>query len=119
MNRNPLIPFALIGAFGLGLMFLLSFVGLGNMDEVAEDGGEAPQEDTASATPEEIYQQTCISCHGADFGGGVGPKLIGVGDKYSSEEIQDIIKNGKGIMQGGMVPNEKLEEMATWLMELQ
>lgn len=118
MNRNPLIPFALIGILGLGLMFVLSFVGLNNMDEVAHGGEETPQTDTAAASPEEIYQQQCLACHGADFNGGVGPKLLGVGDRLSSEEIQDILKNGKGIMQGGLVPNEKLEEMAAWLMEL-
>lgn len=118
MNRNPLIPFALIGILGLGLMFTLSFVGLNNMDEVANGEEETPQTETAAASPEEIYQQQCLACHGADFNGGAGPKLLGVGDRLSSEEIQDILKNGKGIMQGGLVPNDKLDEFTAWLMEV-
>ncbi|MCA1031778.1 cytochrome c [Bacillus timonensis] len=118
MNRNPLIPFGLIMVFGLGLMFLLSFIGLDNAKELANGGKETKNEDVSAASPEEIYQQQCLSCHGADFGGGAGPALIGVGDKYSSEEIQDILKNGKGIMPPNLVPGEKLEEMAQWLIEL-
>jgi len=115
MNRNPLIPFALIAVFGIGLMFLLSFVGLGNMEEIAQGEDAAPQEDTAAATPEEIFQGKCAACHGADFGGGAGPDLHGVGDKYSPDEIKQILQEGRGIMQGGMVPAEKLDEMVEWL----
>lgn len=114
MNRNPLIPFALIAVFGIGLMFVLGFVGLGNMDEMAE-GGEKKQE-TAAATPEEIYQGKCASCHGADFGGGAGPKLAGNG--LSPEEIAEVLKNGKGIMPPNIVPADKVEEMAKWVSEL-
>ena len=37
MNRNPVIPYILIFVFGIGLMFLLSFKGLGDMDELAKE----------------------------------------------------------------------------------
>ena len=30
MNRNPVMPFIIIMVFGIGLMFLLSFKGLGD-----------------------------------------------------------------------------------------
>jgi len=115
MNRNPLIPFALIAILGIGLMLLLSFVGLDNMDEVAKGEDEAPTEDTASASPEEIYQGKCSSCHGADFGGGAGPALTGVGEKYSTDEIKSIVTEGRGIMPANLVPDEKLDEMVDWL----
>ncbi|WP_078545598.1 cytochrome c550 [Litchfieldia alkalitelluris] len=118
MNRNPLIPFGLIFIFGIGLMFLLSFVGLGNMEEIANGGEEAAPQETASASPEEIYQQKCSSCHGVDFSGGVGPDLHGVSGRYSPEEIKTILNEGKGIMQGGLVPADKVEEMVAWLNEL-
>ncbi len=118
MNRNPLIPFGLIFVFGIGLMFLLSFIGLGNMDEIAKGGEEAPQEETVAASPEEIYKGKCSACHGADFGGGAGPALTGVGDRLAPEEIESILVNGKGIMQGGLVPNEQLDDMVAWLSEL-
>jgi cytochrome c550 len=117
MNKNPLIPFALIAVFGIGLMFLLGFVGLDNMKEIAEGGDGAKQEETASASPEEIFQGKCSSCHGVDLSGGVGPALKGVGDRLTVEEISDTIKNGKGIMQPGLITGEDVEKVATWLTE--
>ncbi|MFC4320807.1 cytochrome c550 [Litchfieldia salsa] len=117
MNRNPLIPFGLIFVFGIGLMFLLSFIGLGNMDELANEGEETP-EATVAASPEEIYQGKCAACHGVDMSGGVGPDLHGVGERYEADEIKTILEEGKGIMQGGLVPAEHLDDMVTWLSEL-
>ena len=123
MNRNPLIPFGLIMVIGLGLMFLFSFVGLDNMDEIAQEaeGGEEVVGETAQQTaagPEAIYQQSCLSCHGAEYEGGFGPVLKGIGEKLTSEEIQGVLKNGKGAMPPGLVPADQIEEMAQWLSEL-
>ena len=53
MNRNPIIPFVLIMVFGVVAMFLVSFKGLGDMEELAkeQEGGGAETEETAAATP--------------------------------------------------------------------
>ncbi|MDQ0269478.1 cytochrome c550 [Cytobacillus purgationiresistens] len=118
MNRNPLIPFALIAILGIGAMFLVSFKGLGDMKELAGEGEEPQTEETASADPEEIYQQSCISCHGDQYQGGVGPALTGVGDKLSEDEIVEILTNGKGAMPGGLVAGKEAD-MAAWLSELE
>ncbi|MBT2690446.1 cytochrome c [Bacillus sp. ISL-47] len=117
MNRNPIIPFVLIMVFGVVAMFLVSFKGLGDMDELAkeQEGGGAETEETAAASPEEIYQKSCIGCHGDQYQGGVGPALTGVGDKLSQDEIADIVVNGKGSMPPGLVPQDKAAEMAEWL----
>ncbi|MFT4412661.1 cytochrome c550 [Fredinandcohnia humi] len=118
MKKNPLIPFALIAVFGIGLMFLFGFVGLGNMEEMANGGDE--QKETANASPEEIFQGKCSACHGVDLSGsGAAPALKGVGDRYSVEEIQDIITNGKGTaMPPGLVQDAaQVQELATWLSE--
>ncbi len=119
MNRNPLIPFFLIMVLGIGLMFAFSFIGLNNQEELAkgEDAGETT-EDVASATPEEIYQKSCLSCHGQNYEGGVGPALTGIGDRLSSDDIKSVLQNGRGAMPGGLVPDEKLDEMAQWVSEL-
>jgi cytochrome c550 len=118
MKKNPLIPFALIAVFGIGLMFLLGFVGLGNMEEMA-NGGEEKAPETAAASPEELFQGKCSACHGADLGGsGAAPALTGVGDRLSVEEISDVITNGKGAMPPGLVQDPaQLEELAQWLTE--
>ncbi|MFS0861587.1 cytochrome c550 [Fredinandcohnia sp. 179-A 10B2 NHS] len=118
MSKNPLIPFALIAVFGIGLMFLLGFVGLGNMDEMANAGEEQPE--TAAASPEEIFQGKCSACHGADLSGsGAAPALTGVGGRLSVEEIQDVITNGRGTgMPPGLVQDPvQVQELATWLSE--
>ncbi|MBD7935826.1 MULTISPECIES: cytochrome c550 [Cytobacillus] len=117
MNRNPLIPFALIAILGIGAMFLVSFKGLGDHKELTSEGDEEATEEVA-ASPEEIYQQSCIGCHGDQYQGGVGPALSGVGEKLSEEEIVDVLTNGKGAMPGGLVSGKE-QEMAEWLMTLE
>ncbi|MGD6853650.1 cytochrome c550 [Bacillus infantis] len=117
MNRNPLIPFLLIAVLGIGAMFLVSFKGLGDAKDLAaeQEGGGEEQTEEVAANPEDIYKQSCIGCHGDQYQGGVGPALTGVGDRYSQDEIADIVVNGKGSMPPGLVPQEKAGEMAEWL----
>ena len=49
--------------------------GLKDEDKIASGGKEQKQEETANATPEELYKQNCISCHGENYEGGAGPAL--------------------------------------------
>jgi cytochrome c550 len=119
MNRNPLIPFLLIAVLGIGLMFMLSFKGLGDAKDLAKEkkgGGEKKTEQTASAKPEDIYKQSCVSCHGDQYQGGAGPALKGVGERLSEAEVKETIKNGKPpAMPGGLVPDENLDAMAKFI----
>ena len=121
MKRNPIMPFVLIMVMGIGLMFFLSFKGLGDAKQVADEGkegkGGAKTEQTASS-PEEIYKASCIGCHGGAYEGGMGPALKGIGEKVSADEIKDTLKNGRGAMPPGLVPDEKVDEMTKWLSEL-
>lgn len=115
MNRNPIIPFVLIMVMGIGLMFLLSFKGLGDAKDVAkEQAGGGKTEETAQVNPEEFYQQTCAGCHGNQYEGVSGPSLKGVGSKYSKDEIKGILTNGKGNMPAGMAAGKE-EQMADWI----
>ncbi|WP_050615801.1 cytochrome c550 [Bacillus testis] len=125
MNRSPIIPFVMIMVAGIVLIFALSFKGLGDAKDVAEgkDGKSGEKtETTAKASPEEFYKETCISCHGDQYQGVVGPALKGIGKNMSKDEIKDVLKNGKkgpkGEMPGGLVPDDKLDEMTTWLSKL-
>ncbi|WP_042345865.1 cytochrome c550 [Bacillus massiliigorillae] len=121
MKRSPIMPFVFIMVMGIGLMFFLSFKGLGDADKVANEGKEgekgAKTEQTAGS-PEEIYKSSCIGCHGSAYEGGVGPALKGITDKVSMDEIKDTLKNGRGAMPSGLVPDAKIDEMAKWLSEL-
>ena len=105
--------------FGIGLMFLLSFKGLGDMKEVAKDkGGGSEKTETAATNPEDIYKQTCIGCHGDQYQGVVGPSLKGIGSKLSKEEIMNIVTKGKGNMPAGLVPQEQAAAMADWVSKI-
>jgi cytochrome c550 len=119
MNRNPILPFILIMVFGIGLMFFLSFKGLGDHEQLAKDlegGEEAPTEQVA-ANPEDIYKQSCAGCHGSAYEGGMGPALKGIGK--SQEEIKEILTNGlPGGMPAGLVQGEQADAMAEWLTTL-
>ncbi len=96
------------------------------VDEVEQNTEEAvdeatPKEDagdtTTAAAGEEVYKQSCISCHGGNLEGGFGPALDKVGAKYSKDEILDIIHNGKGQMPANVVEGEDAEAVASWLAE--
>ncbi len=121
MNRNPLIPFLLIAVLGIGLMFLLSFKGLGDHEKLANGGEEEKAEDLANATPEELYQQAgCIGCHGENYQGqGSAPSLIGAGERLGVDGIKKTIQEGRGAMPGGLIQDaEQLDKMAEWVSKL-
>lgn len=117
MNRNPIFPFVMIMVLGVIVMFLISFKGIGDSKDLAAElkGGNEKKTETAAANPEDIYNKTCIGCHGDQYQGGVGPGLVGVSDRLSKEEIEDIVVNGKNKMPKGLVPADKAGEMADWL----
>ena len=129
MQKNAIVPYILIMAFGIGLIFFLSLEGVNNEAEIAEEqaaeeeGGEAAEgeggEEAASGDfdPEAHAQASCVSCHGSSYEGGVGPSLIGTA--LSQEEIEEILINGKGTMPAGTVPEENATEMAEWVLTLE
>jgi cytochrome c550 len=117
MNRSPIIPFVIIMVVGVVVMFLISFKGIGDSKDLAAElnGSNEKQTETADANPEDIYNKTCIGCHGEQYQGGAGPGLVGVSDRLSKEEIEDIVVNGKNAMPKGLVPADQAGEMADWL----
>lgn len=121
MKRNPVVPFVIIMVFGIGLMFLLSFKGLGDAKQIAsenENGEKTEAPSNVAANPEDIYKQSCVSCHGDAYQGGVGPALKGVGDRRSADEIKDIVINGKNTMPGGLVKEDQVDGMVEFLQGL-
>ncbi len=122
MRKNPVIPFAIIAVLGIVAMIIVSAAGINQREAIQnqeENGGEQQEEsgETASGSPEEMFQSKCASCHGGNLEGGVGPNLTEVGSRYSAEEIQDIIVNGKGSMPPGLYTGEQATQLAEWLAE--
>lgn len=67
---------------------------------------------------EEIYQQSCIACHGTDLKGtDMAPDLTSIGSEYSKDEIQNIIINGipNTGMPSGVVSQEEARILTDWL----
>ncbi|WP_349407856.1 cytochrome c550 [Pseudalkalibacillus sp. SCS-8] len=108
MKRNPLIPFAITAVLGIAIMLVMSAVGVHEAKEKAAGGGE-------TKSGEEIVQQSCVSCHGQNLEGGVGPGLTDVGSKYKADEIVDIIQNGKGQMPAQGLSIEEAQKVAEYL----
>jgi cytochrome c551 len=99
--------------FGLLLGTSLALAACGGGEE-ATDTNEGGGEATAAAA-EQVYQQSCASCHGQNLEGKVGPDLANVGSKYSKDEIKQIIENGQGGMPGGLIQGEDADKVADWL----
>ena len=68
---------------------------------------QQPDETEAQAASElsgeQLYQQNCMRCHGADLQGVVGPTLVGVFARHSEETILGILRNGVNIVGSGML----------------
>src|SRR5690625_3955074 len=122
MKKNAVVPYAIIAVLGILTVIIISFVGINQRDDIAEEDekGEATeetQEGETSDDPEAIFESNCASCHGSDLSGGAGPDLTKVGSDHSEEDIQDIIINGQGDMPPGMATDEEAEVLAGWLAE--
>ncbi|WP_271852482.1 cytochrome c550 [Planococcus maritimus] len=129
MQKNAIVPYILIMAFGIGLIFFLSLEGVGNEAEIAEEhaaeeeGGEAAEgeggeeAESGDFDPEATAEANCISCHGSSYEGGVGPSLVAT--ELGQEEIEEILINGKGSMPPGLVPEENVAAMAEWVLSLE
>ena len=114
---------------GGALLRVLTGCGGGTDQETQpSDQGETPaQEETApdagdgaavDAEVKAVYDNNCASCHGANLEGGFGPALTNTGSKYSKEEIDDIIKNGKGQMPAQtQLSDAERESLSAWLAE--
>lgn len=132
--KNPVIPFVTIAAIGILAVIILAFVGANQRDDIAEEGEDAPAEESTEEEgtengesmegettddPAAVFETNCASCHGADLSGGAGPELVEVGNRLGEDEIFDIIMNGQGSMPGGLVSESEAEAITTWLLEEQ
>lgn len=112
----------------IGSMLLVLMLAAGCGTAKKEQGGAAEQpaqqgEQAGGGAPggekkdaQAIFQGKCISCHGQNLEGGVGPDLTKVGSKYkSADEIKTIIVKGRNGMPGGLVSEADAKVLADWL----
>lgn len=113
----------------LGAILVLGACGGGDDDTATEDPadtGDTATEETEdngeavdSAAGEDVYQNNCAMCHGADLSGGAGPELTSAGSQFSNDELEDIIVNGTGSMPAQDVSGGDLDALVAWLSEQQ
>jgi mono/diheme cytochrome c family protein len=96
------------------LCIAASLVGCGGETKEAEQSGD-PE---ILAVPL-IYKQNCLSCHGGDLQGTVGPNLQKIGSQLSEEEIAEIIRAGKGGMPGfsRKLNADEIQQLSSWLVQ--
>lgn len=118
MGKNPIVPYILIFALGLGLIFFMSLYGLDQQKEIANKDDNGKTEDVAAEFDPEVAVGKCIGCHGGDLKGNGGPALVGT--KLSKDQIKDIILNGTtGGMPAGLIKNDaELDAMADYILAL-
>ena len=47
-----------------------------------------------------FYTANCLSCHGDNMQGLVGPSLVNIGQRIFYDEFKNIVQNGRGRMPG-------------------
>lgn len=102
-------------AFAVVLMFTLP-----GKSEVAEENKPSMPEVTMdAASAETIVKATCLSCHGDQLQGGVGPSLQKIGSQKDAGEIYSIVTKGRGQMPSfkDKLAPEEIANVALWLAE--
>lgn len=88
-----------------------------NANDIAWTGGLKPRIKSGSAG-EQVYQNQCALCHGANRRGSPPnfPSLIGIGKTLADSQIESIVYNGKGRMPS--FPNLHGEQLSDLLQYL-
>ncbi len=74
---------------------------------------EEPAGDFNAEAARATYETSCISCHGGNLEGAMGPKLAG--SEHSPEHILGVIQNGQNTMPAIDIPAEEAENVAKWI----
>lgn len=96
----------------ISLLFIVTACSSGETEEQA-----AATDADKSAM--KLYKNNCMSCHGNDLSGRVGPGLQQVGSKMTEEQLVEIITVGAQGMPGyeNSLSADEINQLANWLSE--
>lgn len=100
-----------------GAVLVLGACGGGD-DSGSEEPADNGEETVDASAAEDIYKDSCASCHGGDLGGGAGPELTEIGSTLSQGEIETQIEEGGEGMPPGLVSGDDLTTLSEWLAEM-
>jgi len=116
MRRTAWFAVALLAAFGIA-MTACGGGKDGKGGETNAPQGQNGGADSVAAQGEKIYKANCVSCHGADLGGGLGPELRNADERLSADELFTVIKEGRGRMPafGGSLSDDEIRALVEWM----
>jgi mono/diheme cytochrome c family protein len=102
-------------ACALAIILMFTLPGKGEIAEVEKPS--MPEVVLDATAAETLVKANCISCHGDQLQGAVGPSLQKVGSTLSSDELYTIVSKGKGIMPAfkDTLAEEEIANVAQWL----
>jgi cytochrome c551 len=96
-------------------MYLIAIISLILL--LAACGGKEEAGGSVTLSGEQLFAQSCSSCHGKDLKSGYAPDLDQIGTKYTTEEIASIIEDGSGPMPSEILKGDEATAVAEWLAE--
>jgi cytochrome c550 len=102
-------------AFAVVLMFTLP----GKAEVAEENKPTMPEVVLDAAGAETLVKANCITCHGDQLQGGVGPNLQQEGAQHDAAQIYSIVTKGRGQMPSfkDKLAPEEIANVALWLAE--
>lgn len=117
--RNILISIALwAGLLGIPAHLISDDARAGEVGSPNEIGPNPSSGD--SRRGEDLYQASCIVCHGARAVGGIGPRLANNPVLSNDQAFWKIVYEGRHVMPPlkGVITEEQMTDIRTWLQTL-
>jgi mono/diheme cytochrome c family protein len=93
---------------------------LDDKDTVQDSFTKAEEEQSQPLNGALIYNQSCASCHGQYLEGGAGPSLININQKYTDDELSQIIEKGiEPGMPANIVQSSEKDIIVEWFISAQ
>ncbi|SDD96923.1 cytochrome c551 [Paenibacillus sp. UNCCL117] len=107
----------MVAVWTAALTLALAGCGGKSAGEAAQSAGQGQA--AGGEDVQALYKSNCLSCHGNDLQGGMGPSLQKIGTKLTEEQIAAKVKNGGGGMPAykSKLKEEEVQTLAAWLAE--
>ncbi|MDZ7692968.1 MAG: PQQ-binding-like beta-propeller repeat protein [Balneolaceae bacterium] len=81
--------------------------------------GRSDSESAPQGFGETMYMTHCVSCHGPDLAGsGNNPSIENAAEKYSADELLEIVNNGRRMMPGfNHLPESETKSIVNFLLD--